>query len=426
MSVTRRTALAGGAAALGTAFFGPWKHVRVYAQASDRPLRIGLSVDLDGTFRDDGIAERRGIQMAIKEFNARGGVLGRKIEVVTMNTRSNPDLAPSVARDLIERENVGFMLGGIHSGVARRLSEVAQKHGVIYMNTNSSAPSESGDNCHRTKFVWDASGKIFGQAVVKHAMRWLGPNWFLFASDYSWGRETAAAVRKLVEDNGGRIIGEKFVPLGFEDFGRAVAEITAEKPNVVYTVISASDLEKLRMQIKDTDLIGRQPAWIASQQDWPAIWGTRAQTTFGIFSTTWYHKLDLPGVQDFVARFQESFPNGGVPVPGNVFHNAYMATRELLRVVEESGTTNNIAIIKKLEGRQMSALDRMQHFDAWIDPKGHRVQQTVYLATRNPNPSDETDLYSIIGRKAPAEVVDKVAPANCRLEPFDSIPSFDA
>lgn len=424
-TLTRRSALATGAATAATAFFGPLRSSSYPAHAGERPLRLGLTVDLEGVYRSEGISEERGIKMAVAEANAGGGVLGRPVETVTISTQSDAKFAAPAAEELIGEERVAFMLGGINSAVAKILSEVAQANGVIYMNTNSSAPSESGKNCHRTKFVWDASGAIFGNAIVRHAMRWLGKDWFLLASDYSWGIETAEAIRRLVKANNGRIIGEKYVPLGTTEFRPIVRDITNHDPNVVFTAISAVDLEYLRHQIADSDLVGLRPAWIASQQDWPEISRTGAKSTFGLFPTTWYHKLDLPGVADFVQRYRAAYPGASIPVPGNVFYNAYMATRELLRVIEELGTTNNIAIIKALEGRRMPARDRMQHEDAWIDPTGHRVQQTVYIATRNPSPADDTDLFSIISHQRPGEIASPDTTQTCALEPFDSIPSFD-
>ena len=92
------------------------------------------------------------------------------------------------------------------------------------------------------------------------------------------------------------------------------------------------------------------------------------ETLFGVFGTTWYHKLPLPGVAEFVKRWQTAYPQSPIPVPGNVSYNGYMATRELLRAIERAGSTNNLKVIKQLEGHKMPAADRMQHFDAYIDP----------------------------------------------------------
>ena len=100
-------------------------------------------------------------------------------------------------------------------------------------------------------------------------------------------------------------------------------------------------------------------------------------------------------------------------MPGNVSYNGYMATREL-RAIERAGSTNNIAVIKQLEGHKMSAADRMQHFDAYIDADTHQVQQTIYLARRNAKPTDNTDLFEILSWTKPNLAIDDAAPANVK------------
>ncbi|MDX1489593.1 MAG: ABC transporter substrate-binding protein, partial [Acidiferrobacterales bacterium] len=85
------------AAAGGAAFMGPWSHTRVYASAADKPIKIGLTHDASGQFANSGQAEKRGTVMAIDEANAAGGVLGRKIEYVWMDTETNPQTGTRVA-----------------------------------------------------------------------------------------------------------------------------------------------------------------------------------------------------------------------------------------------------------------------------------------------------------------------------------------
>jgi branched-chain amino acid transport system substrate-binding protein len=103
-----------------------------------------------------------------------------------------------------------------------------------------------------------------------------------------------------------------------------------------------------------------------------------------------------------------------------------MATRELLRAIERAGSTNNIAVIKQLEGHKMPAVERMQHDDAWIDPVTHQVQQTIYLATANVGTEDSDDMFKIVSHSAPDAVQDMAAQGACKLETFEDTPSFDA
>jgi branched-chain amino acid transport system substrate-binding protein len=167
-------------------------------------------------------------------------------------------------------------------------------------------------------------------------------------------------------------------------------------------------------------------AWINNQQDWPDVYGLGPEAVFGVFGTTWYYRLDLPGVKEFVAKYQKTYPGIQIAVPGNVFYNGYMATRELLRCIEEAGTSNNIAVIKKLEGRKMAAADRMQHFDAWIDPATHQVQQTIYMASYNDKPAEKDDIFRILSQVPPQEVLDADAPKACKLESYEATPSYEA
>ncbi len=421
--LTRRGLLGAGAAGIA-GFAGPWQFNRVYAAASDKPIKIGITSDASGQYANSGASDRRGMQMAIAEFNAKGGVLGRKVETVHIDTETTPATGSRVAERMISREECGFLIGAVSSGVANAISQVAQKYGVVYLNTNSSSPTESGKNCHRVKFVWDGNGSNFAQAAVKNSIDRFGKNWMLLTNDYVWGHNTAAATRKLLEAYGGQASEEILVPQGTRDFSSALLKIQQAKPDVVAAAIGGDDQKAMRQQVAQLGM-GASPAWINNQQDWPDVYGLPIENLFGVFGTTWYYKLDLPGVADFVKRYQAMYPDTRMRVPGNVFYNGYMATRELLSAIERAGSTNNIAVIKQLEGHKMSAGDRMQHHDAWIDPDTHQVQQTIYLATANTGTKDKDDMFRILTQSDPMDVRDKGAQGSCKLESYNDTPTLD-
>jgi branched-chain amino acid transport system substrate-binding protein len=134
----------------------------------------------------------------------------------------------------------------------------------------------------------------------------------------------------------------------------------------------------------------------------------------------------LPGVTEFVRRWRAAYGNGPIPVPGNVSFNGYTATRELFKAIERAGSTNNVAIIKQLETLRIPAAQRMQHFDAYMNPKTHHLQQTIYLARAQKKPSDATDLCEIVGWIDPKTVEDPSAEPICQLVPYSAVPSVDA
>ncbi len=425
--ILKQSALAiAGAGIYGAApFYGPWKHNHAWAQtAAKKPLVIGLTMDASGQYAASGMEERLGAMMAIKEFNDKGGVLGRRIEALHMDTETTPATGSRAAERLITRNEAAFLIGALHSGVANAISQVAQKYGTIFLNTNSSSPTEAGKDCHRVKFVWDGNGTNFSHAIVKNAIKTSGRNWVLMTNDYVWGHNTSKATRAIVEANGGKIVDELLVPQNTRDFSAYLLKLQQIKPAVVATAVGGDDIKALRQQVVQLKM-HQSMAWVNNQQDWPDVYGLGPEQIFGVFGTTWYWRLALPGVKEFVAAYQKQFPGMAIKVPGNVYHNAYMSTRELLRCVEEAGTTNNIAVIKKLEGRRMSAVDRMQHYDAWVDPLTHHCQQTIYMASYNDHPAEKDDIFKILAQVDPKDVIDKEAQGVCKLESYEATPSYE-
>ena len=419
----RQLVRAAGAATLG--FFGPWGVNHAWAQArSKKRLLIGLSTDDTGPFGASGQDEQRGILMAIQEANARGGVLGRRIETVHADTGGDPVKAAAVAQHMVVNQEVAFLLGAVHSGAANAISKVAQQYGCIYFNTNSSSPTEAGKDCHRTKFVWDGNGANFSTSIVRGAMTGFGRNCLLLTSDYTWGRNTAKGIRSIVEANGGKVMEEILVPQNTKDFSSQLKEIERLKPGVVATAIGGDDIKVLRAQVRAAKL-DRAFAWINNQQDWPDVYGAGPDELFGIFGTTWYWGLSLAGVNEFNERYLKANPGYRIKKPGNVFYNGYMATRELFRAIERTDSFNNIKIIKALEQLKIPARDRMQHHDAWMNPNTHQLQQTIYMAAYNTRPKEPDDLFRILGQQRPEEVADLDAGQNCRLESYAATPTYE-
>ncbi|HEU4645004.1 MAG TPA: ABC transporter substrate-binding protein, partial [Burkholderiales bacterium] len=108
--------------AAGTAFYGPWTVNRAWAQAGQKkPLTIGLTMDASGQYGASGQMERLGAMLAIREFNEKGGVLGRQIEALHIDTETTPATGSRVAERMITRNEVAFLIGALHSGVANAI-----------------------------------------------------------------------------------------------------------------------------------------------------------------------------------------------------------------------------------------------------------------------------------------------------------------
>ena len=370
--------------------------------AEEPPIIIAHVAPTSGRFSLHSESDRRGAEMAIDEFNARGGVLGREVVLVSRNPTMDRSKAAAVAEDLITRTKVGFMLGAIDSGVAASMSAVCQKHGVIFINTNSSAPSEAVENAHRTKFVFDASAANFNHALLKYALsRRQSKRVLLLTEDDMFGHSSAAASRQYIAEYGGTVVGEIVVPDTLPDPAEALRQIAAIPADVVAINISGDNQIRLFSQI-DPQVLEKQ-SWVVGEVDWEELYPAPG-TPRPLYGITWAWNLDTPGTSEFVARYQKRYGHTRLDYPGDVTHAAYFATKALLNAIARAGTTDNHAVIQQLEKLKWTAKERMQNYAAYMDPVSHHLQQTIYIATWHPRVDHPELSQEILGRASPRQV----------------------
>ena len=149
---------------------------------------------------------------------------------------------------------------------------------------------------------------------MKNAISAYGTKWMLMTNDYVWGHNTSAATRTLAEQYGAEIVDEILVPQGTRDFSAMLLKVQQATPQVVAAAVGGDDQKAMRQQVAQLGL-GEGMAWINNQQDWPDVYGLPLDNLFGVFGTTWYWKLDLPGVPEFVQRYQAAYPDTKMRVP---------------------------------------------------------------------------------------------------------------
>lgn len=393
----------------------------IAALAGDGPIIIAHTSPTTGRFALHAEADRRGVEMAIEEFNARGGVLGRELVLVARNPTLDPKRAAEVAEELITGTHVGFMVGAISSGVAASMSAVAQKHGVIFINTNSSAPSEAVENAHRTKFVFDATGANFNRALLQYSLAGRkSKRVLLLIEDNEAGRSNAEAIRPYIEQYGGTVVGEVLSPENLADPAAVLAAVAATPADAVYVVVSGDNQIKLFAQI-DPKVLDRQ-SWLIGEVDWEELYPAPG-TPRPLFGTTWAWNLDTPGTADFVARYRKRYGHTRLDYPGDVTHAAYLATKALLGAIEQAGSTDNHAVIRQLEHYRAPARERMQHGEAFMDPVSHHLQQSIYIARWRPR-ADHPERGIEILRHISAQAVRFEQERTTRLESFDETPHY--
>ncbi len=389
--------------------------------AEKPPIIIAHVAPSTGRFALHSEADRRGAEMAIDEFNARGGVLGREVVLVSRNPTLDKGHAAQVAEDLITRNKVGFMLGAIDSGVAASMSAVCQKHGVIFINTNSSSPTESVENAHRTKFVFDASAANVNRALLKYALaNRKSKRVLLLTEDDAWGRSSAATSRSYIAEYGGTVVGEVVVPEALPDPAGALKQVAAIPADVVAINISGDNQIRLFAQIDPKTL--EKQSWVVGEVDWEELYPAPG-TPRPLYGITWAWNLDTPGTAEFAARYRKRYGHTRLDYPGDVTHAAYFATKALLTAIERADTTDNHALIRQLENFRWTAKERMQHDAAYMDPVSHHLQQTIYIATWQPR-VDHPERGQVILDRASPEQVQYEQERTTRLESFADIPHY--
>jgi branched-chain amino acid transport system substrate-binding protein len=417
--VTRRQVLKGAAAfGAGVGLIGPWRWAR--AQAAG-PIVIGLTCDATGTFADSGQADRRGMILAIEEANARGGVLRRQVEHRWEDTETDASVAVRKAQRLIERDKIDFMMGALSSGVAAPLSDLAQRYGIIYFNSNSSSDTVSNEKCHRTNFVWDANNWMFANALGPLVVKNLGTKWFLLTHDYVWGKNATAASRENMKKVGAEEMGELLIPQGTRDFSAQLLRIRAAKPQVVMANVAGIEQTALREQAYEFGA-DKDAAWVFPQQDFPDLVTLGPKKAFGYFCTTWHYTLTEPGAKEFTERFSKRWASAPIPVPDNVSCNGYLAARELLRAIERAGTTRNHEVIKALEGHVIK--DTFRKYPSTIRPWDHLVGQMIYLARtkREGEMREKFDMIEMIADIPPEQASPPQSISKCNMETFADTP----
>ena len=216
-------ALAGGAAA-GTANLTIMKDA--FAQASG-PIVIGHHCDLTGVISSWGFWHDKAARAAVDIINQGGGIAGRKLELATEDTESNPASGARKLRNLIQRSNAEFVVGSVHSGVMLAAIPIATELKTIYFSTGE-ATEATGSKGTRYSFRTGTDTYSIAAASMPWAVENFGKVWSVIYADYAWGQSTEQESKTYIERAGGKVLKSVAVPLDTKDFVPYLAQIPAE------------------------------------------------------------------------------------------------------------------------------------------------------------------------------------------------------
>ena len=224
-------------------------------QAQGTPIRIGVVTPLSGTYAGIGQQVKWGLDLAAKEINDAGGVMGRKLELIYEDEEANPAVATQKAEKLFQVSKVDFLTGTVNSGSTLAVGQVAERNQRLIATTVSFADSITGDKCSPNVFRVNARAGMQSAALAD----WLSKdkpqaNVFYLGPDYEMGRSTVAAFKSAAEGKGARTVGEIFAPLDNKDYSPYFGQIRAARPTVIYTSVAGNDTVRLFNQLSEFGL----------------------------------------------------------------------------------------------------------------------------------------------------------------------------
>ena len=223
------------------------------AQAQQAPIRVGFPIIMSGAGAQFGIPPLRGAQMYAEEINAAGGLLGRKIEVIGRDTKSRPDEAVRVARELIVREKVDFLVGTFTSAEGPAVSAIAKEHKIVFI-----APIPATDrltapeNLHPYVFRVGKNTTTEGRAAAELVAKWPVTRIATMAPDFAYGQD---AVKSFIEHlkkikPGIEIVDQQWPKLNEPDYTPFITAQMAKKPEAVLSVICCGNFDAFAKQAR--------------------------------------------------------------------------------------------------------------------------------------------------------------------------------
>ena len=205
---------------------------------AQKPIRVGYPVILSGPGALIGEPSLKGAQMFVEEINAKGGVLGRKFELVVRDTKGNADEAVRVARDLILRENVEFLVGTLTSAEGPAVSPVAKENKVVFVvPVVKTDVLTKPENLHPYIFRTASNTTIEGRTAAEILSKWNVKRVATMSPDYAFGQDVTRAfvehLKKLRPDI--EIVDQQWPKLGEADYTPFINAQMAKKPDAVFT-----------------------------------------------------------------------------------------------------------------------------------------------------------------------------------------------
>ena len=343
----------GGAVACAAMLMAP-----LGARAADN-IKIGFPIPLSGPTAVYGVPILKGAEMAAQEINAKGGVLGRKLEILSRDSKANADEAVRLSRELIIKDNVDFLAGTLTSAEAPAVSTVAKENKIVFLAPSSkSTILTDAQHIHPYIFRVASNTDVEGLAGAEEMAKFKDVKTIVtIAPDYAYGRDSIAAFIKALKEKAPnmQVVDSQWPKLGEPDFTAFINAMMSKNPDAVYCSLFAGDFvtfakeaaplglfKKINNRLVDGGEVGTPDEAQALGKDYPlgivanaydpVIWGGGKEPP--------EHKKFIEDLKTFTKAQYAS----GWSVMG------YEMIEALAEGIKKAGNTKSEAVSKALEG----------------------------------------------------------------------------
>jgi branched-chain amino acid transport system substrate-binding protein len=317
---------------------------RTRAQAQET-IKVGGIYDLSGPLQEFGRNQLRCGEMAIEEVNAKGGLLGRKIEFKSYDTQSQMQLYGQFANQLALRDRVAVVQGCLTSASREAVRPILKRANTLYIYNT---PYEGGV-CDRNMF---STGNTPGQMTEKMlpiAMKKHGRKLYVLAADYNYGQISTKWVEKIARDNGGEVIAKEFFPLDVNQFGATIAKIQQAKPDIVLNIFVGPSHAAFYGQWASAGMARRIPMLSTTFGATGEHLRMPTELTDGIMCCfAYFEELDTPENKAWLQRFRAKHGTDYGYI-NDVGMNEYYGWSLWAEGVRKAGSTDRMKVIEALE-----------------------------------------------------------------------------
>ena len=274
--------------------------------AAQGPIRIGASLSLTGTYAKLGKNQHEGYQLCIKDLNAKGGVLGRKAELVVYDDQSLPATAVRLYEKLITEDKVDAVMGPYSSPVTEAAANVTEKYKKV-MVAPLAATTSIFKKGRKYIFMVISPAEVYLEGLVDMAAKRGLKTVAVVNEDTLFSKAAASGAVELAKKKGMQVVYTEAYPKGNTDFSALLTKVKAANPDVVAAATYFDDAVALTRQMKELN-VNPKMYGVTVGGDLPEFYDTLKQNAEYIYGATqWEPTLPYPGNQEFFETYKKDF-----------------------------------------------------------------------------------------------------------------------